>query len=333
MEVDGKEFMRNVALEQDKERLRREQEKLEALKRESVYRQQQQQRLEDEDQPAYVDLSLGSFENKKASPEPTIEDIMLEPEDPNKQKKKYILLGLALILVFVITILVIRVVSNSDTELATNDVQTNEQKEFTADAILDKIDANEDFQKALETKEVQKEVQAFEQQRATEEPKFQHPDEAMIEKTSPLLIEKQQPQEPPRKDPLGLDSEPIEKTVMAPQKEEVQPAQNVVKTKNVVAEKTVKVETKAPAVSPAKTSSNVSGYYIQVGAFTKQPAKALLDQITKSGYSYTIYPVNVKGTLYNKVIIGPYPTKATATNDLPLVKQKLSKPGAYVLKF
>ena len=38
MEVDGKEFLRNVGIEQDKERLIQEQQKLEELKRASVKR-------------------------------------------------------------------------------------------------------------------------------------------------------------------------------------------------------------------------------------------------------------------------------------------------------
>jgi len=342
MEVDGKEFMRNVALEQDKERLRKEQEKLESLKRESVYKEK---RTPLEEESAYVDLSLGGLNNTphQAPIQETdpIEDLRLEPEDPNKTKKKYILLGLALILVFVITILVIRVVSNSDTEQTIENINP-EEKELITDKILDKIDSNEEFQKAIEKKDAQKELQQMEDQREKEQSRLDLPDETVSSNT-PLLIDKPTKEQNIQKDPLGLDSVPDKKVTAPVVQKRVEPKavvptpkKETVKTQNTVTQKKVIVEKKAPAkvVQPTKQSTGkVSGYYVQVGAFTKQPAKKLLDEISKKGFEYAVHPVNVKGTVYNKVIIGPYPTRNIANQKLPEIKQKLKKSGAYILKF
>ena len=61
MEVDGKEFLRNVGIEQDKERLIQEQKRLEELKRASVKREQnyvENNVPKQEDESAFVDLSI-----------------------------------------------------------------------------------------------------------------------------------------------------------------------------------------------------------------------------------------------------------------------------------
>jgi DedD protein len=335
MEVDGKEFLRNVALEQEQEKLRKEQEKLRSLRKDSVYKEQQENNPTPNDDSAYLDLSLGGTQSnpqpKQAQYNENIEDIMLEPEDPNKQKKKYILLGLALILVFVITILVIRVVSNTETEQEAQTVKNEDQQELMADKILNKIDSNEEFQKAKEkksTKAQMDQLEAQQKQQAT----LDVPEET-VKQDSPLLIEDPAEQEPVR-DPLGLDATPEPKQVQKPQppKNEVATKKEQVVVENKVTPKKVEAVKKTP--TPTKQSTGkVQGFYVQVGAFTKQPAKSLLDQISKLGYNFAVHPVNIKGTTYNKVIIGPYPTRNRAKVDLPDIKQKMNKPGAFILSF
>lgn len=345
MEVDGKEFMRNVALEQEQEKLRREQQKLKEMRREAVYKKEQNRHEQEE--AAYVDLSLDDLgetpiPKQQTTSRETIQDIRLDPEDPNKTKKKYILLGLALILVFVITILVIRVISNTGTEDSL-DGAAPEQKELITDKILDKIDSNEEFQKAVEKKDAQKEMQQLESQRKEEQPQLDLPKET-VKNDTPLLLEIPVKEEQVR-DPLGLDSVPdtqdVQKTV---EKQQVAAKDKVIETKNTIANNQVKIEKKIPELPKVKptqvktpaakaTSSKVEGYYIQVGAFTKQPAKALLNEISSKGYTYAVHPVNVKGTMYNKVIIGPFPSRTVANQKLPEVKQNLKRSGAYIVRF
>ena len=70
-----------------------------------------------------------------------------------------------------------------------------------------------------------------------------------------------------------------------------------------------------------KAVETSSAYYVQVGAFTKQPSKQFLSVITKNGFSYKLK----KG----KLLIGPYNNKAAAKRDLPKIKDKINK-GAFI---
>jgi DedD protein len=366
MEVDGKEFMRNVGIEQDKERLLKEQKRLEALKREAYIREEEQKAEQQRaaEEAAFADLTLnnGSMDNLSTPPsnptlnnEDSIEDIKLESEDPNKTKRKYILLGIALILVFVITILVIRVLSNNDTEQKMENLNP-QHKELATDKILDKIDTNEEYQKALELNKAKEEVRQKE-----EAGKAVIPDVAIGEEkvnNIPLVIETPKSKEEPKKDLFGLNknnesltAKKVETAVKTDAEEKLmdkpkksiadiykrmeqaeQKQQTVTQKTNIANSKTVeKTVTKA---SPKKsTTAIVSGYYIQIGAFTKQPGNKLLNEVESKGFSYVIHPMVVKGTKYNKVLIGPYPTKTAAKNNLNTIKQQLKKPSAYVLKF
>jgi len=362
MEVDGKEFMRNVGIEQDKERLAREQKRLEALKREAYLREEEAKSSPQE--AAFVDLSLNSQSpsSDNTMNESTIEDLKLEQGDPNAQKKKYILLGIALILIFVITILIIRLISNSDTEQKMENLNPQHKKEVATDNILNKIDTNEEYQKAID-----KNLAKEESKKLDEAKKSAVPDMGLTEEkveNTPLVIEKPKPKEL-KKDLFGLTEKKettqdtpqqasVKKTTSEPTKaidniykkiEEDDKAQEIV-TKKVKTETSVftpkKVETpKKQIVKPtpkkpvakANTATKVSGYYIQIGAFTKQPSDQFLNGITTKGFSYVIHPTVVKGKNYNKVLIGPYPTRKAAQNNLNNVKQKLKKSGAYILKF
>lgn len=331
MEVDGKEFLRNVSLEQDKERLIEEQKKLEALKRESVMKKDYSAPAEEE--AAYVNLSAQDTTPYKEE-ENVIEDLMLEPEDPARNKKRYILLGIGLILIFIITILVIRLVSNNDTKEKMENLNP-ETKELVTDKILDKIDTNEEYQKVIDQKEAMAEMQKIDQTKKNNLNEIVIPNETTPD--TPLVIDKPKPAKQPQRDLFGLTKEE------AAQKQEVV---KVVKPQPVVEKKVVakpiveKKVMKTVAVKPTvdKTpltikTTKVSGYYIQLGAFTKSPDKKLLTSITKKGYNYNVHQMKIKGTLYNKVLIGAYPTRAIALKDLNNVKKDFNNKNAYILKF
>jgi DedD protein len=231
--------------------------------------------------------------------------------------------------------------------------------ELGADKILNKIDTNEEYQKAID-----KNLAKEEQRKLDEAKKSTVPDMGITEEkveNTPLVIEKPKPKEELKKDLFGLNEQ---KTQPAPEpivKKEVV-AKTVTEPKKTVEELTKKIQTvntvpKAPVkkessiftspekkvtkpapepvvkkTAPKTTAGKVSGYYIQVGAFTKQPSKKLLDEISAKGFNYVVHPMTIKGTKYNKVLIGGYPTRKAALDDLNNVKQKLKKSGAYILK-
>ena len=329
MEVDGKEFLRNVGLEQDKERLMQEQRKLEALKRESVMKEKQFSAPTEDS--AYVNLSANK--NPYKEEENVIEDLMLETENPEKNKKRYILLGIGLILVFIITILVIRLVSNNDTKEKMENLNP-ETTELATDKILNKIDTNEEYQKVIDEKATMQEMQKLDQSKQNNLNEIVIPNETAQD--TPLVIDKPKPIQKPQRDLFGLTKEE------AAQKQETvkvvtpQPKPPVVKkevVKPVVKEKVAKpVAVKPPVVSTTKTA-NVAGYYIQIGAFTKEPAATLLNSIEKKGYNYNVHQMTIKGTVYNKVLIGAYPTREIALKDLDNVKKDFNNKNAYILKF
>jgi len=331
MEVDGKEFLRNVGLEQDKERLIQEQRKLEALKRDSVIKEKTYTAPNEES--AYVDLSVKE-NNPYKKEENVIEDLVLDPEDPAKNKKKYILLGIGLILVFLITILVIRIISNNDTKEKMENLNPG-VKEIVTDKILDKIDTNEEYQKVIDKKEAVTKMQKEEQTNKNSLNEIVIPGETPQD--TPLPIDTPKKIQKPQRDLFGLTKE--EKAQTQETVKVQKPKNTPVVTKKVVKKQIKKIKKqvvkKAPRGSTANTtkSTKVSGYYIQVGAFTKAPSKALLRNIIKKGYNYNIHKMTIKNRVYNKVLIGAYPTRKIALKDLGKVKRDFNNKNAYILKF
>lgn len=363
MEVDGKEFMRNVGIEQDKDRLAKEQKRLETLKREA-YLREEENKMNSPEESAFLDLSLNSTNSPSSNNtmnEQTIEDLKLNQEDSQATKKKYILLGIALILVFVITILVIRLISNSDTEQKMENLNP-QHKELGADKILDKIDTNEEYQQAID-----KNLAKEEQRKIDEAKKSKVPDMGLSEEkveNTPLVIEKPKPKEL-KKDLFGLNEKKVKEVPNVAVKKEVkntiaEPKKRIDSIYKKIEEEdkkeviTAKVKKESSVFTPKKKAptpkkvvkpvakkpvvkttapSKVSGYYIQIGAFTKQPSSKLLNEIKTKGFNYVVHPMVIKGKKYNKVLIGSYKSRKAAQAELNNVKQKLKKSGAYILKF
>lgn len=341
MEVDGKEFLRNVGIEQDKDRLNHEQKKLEELKRASIKREQNYMDSEENtEEPAFVDLSMGSDSpNQNTNSYNQVEDIILEKSSANN-KKKYIMLGFGLILLFIITVLVIRLISNNDTENQLNDINgiNNTSPEIVKEEILNKIDSNEEYQKVIDRKIALEESNEITQKQKKEMNEILIP--SLEADNVPLVLDTPKAKVEVKRDLFELDKQ----------------AQKAIKPKTIqpkVVEKVIKEKVKIPPkpktlskpkreiiVPPAKeknftktTTTSLSGYYIQIGAFTKIPNKNLLKSISTKGYSYRVYKLNIKGKMYNKVLIGSYKTRAEATRDLSKVKSDFKNPSAYILKF
>lgn len=330
MEVDGKEFLRNVGIEQDKERLIQEQEKLEELKRASIKREQNYQSLNtptSEDDSAYVDLSIGNdSSSKNINSQGNVENLILESTSSNN-KKKYIVLGVGLILLFIITVLVIRLISNNEIEDQLNEVNPLKTEVIKED-ILNKIDSNEEYQKVIDRKIELEESNKIED----------------AQKEEKVMKEIQVPKEEIENVPLILDTPKLKEEAKRDLFELEEQSNNLIKKQveieNKVIPKVVKVEEKTKVSVPqvikkvlTNDSLALKGYYIQIGAFTKAPNKNLLKSITVKGYSYKVHTLTIKGKLYNKVLIGSYDTRADATKNLNQVKQEFKNPNAYILKF
>ena len=79
--------------------------------------------------------------------------------------------------------------------------------------------------------------------------------------------------------------------------------------------------------------STGSGYFVQVGAFTKKPSDSFINSIRNAKLKYKIYQHEVKGVLYNKVLIGPYSSKESAAQSVGTIKESLNITNAHVVKF
>jgi len=90
---------------------------------------------------------------------------------------------------------------------------------------------------------------------------------------------------------------------------------------------------KSKAVEPSKPVAATKGsYYVQVGSFAKYaPSKKFLSKIEKHGYTYTYHKVTRNSKTLNKVLVGPFKTKAAAREALPVIKRSIVR-GAFLTK-
>lgn len=349
MKVDGKEFLRNIGIEEDKQNLKKEQERLEKQKRESI---QKESGFFDNDPSDDDAISLnissqnGSLNEKEFN---NLYDIKLNPDNSGGNKKKYIILIASLILLFIITIVVIRVISNNKEE---NKIEQTNTQTLKQDNQLNKIKTNEEYEKIIKEDNEKLTFEKDEPQIEIQEKKELVLPEPIKEKP-PVNI--QTPKvEDVKNDLFGITDaastdikteEPQTKEVI--KKEEAKPEvkktvnQEQLKDKLKESLKNAAVTQKQIALPvPEVTNFNVNdkkseqikGYFIQVGSFTKKPSDNYLNDIAKKGYTYKIHQVEVKGKTFNKLLIGTYPTHDAAKQNLEKVKKDLKAPGAYILK-
>jgi len=320
MEVNGKDFMRKVSIEQDKAELTDQIKKLDEEKKVSMKKAPEYFDSHNiSDDSAYVNISNQNPHLQED--ENNLLDIKLDNKSNASNKKKMILLGIGLIILFIITIIVMRVISNNEQEEKLENTEKPTQT-LNKDKILDRIDSIEEYQKIID-KNPQTEIEKIEKK-----------DIILPEATKELS---------PIKDEQPIIKKEIKKDLFELEKKSVQKVQKIIeKPKPVVKPKPIvqskpKREIVVPPVAETnftkKTATKVKGYYIQIGAFTKKPSDNLLRSISKKGYTYTIHKINIKGRIYNKVLIGSYSSKSAATKVIGKVKKDFNNPNAYILKF
>jgi DedD protein len=337
MKVDGKEFLRNVGIEEDKEKLKKAQEKLEEQKRNSIKKDPgffDNNPAEDD----AVSLNLSSQQEDPQTSEGefnNLYDIKLDPDSNGKNRKKYIILIIALILLFTITIVIIRLISNSQEEDKLNSSQQPAQA-IEKDSQLDKIKTDEEYQKIISQQD-KEENDIFKADTASSKKELILPEP--VKEAPPVKIEPKKVEQT-KKDLFGINKETPEvktpevqktaETTIEKKKEEVKKVFQKIEKPEPVKQVTVE----APKVTNfvKKESAIAKGYYIQIASFTKKPADRFLTSITKKGYSYKLHKMDIKGKTYNKVLIGVYPSYSAAKDRLPKIKKDLNAPGAYILK-
>ena len=320
MEVNGKEFLRNVSIEQDKADLAEQREKLDEKKIVSLKKTPDYFESHNiDDDSAYVNISNNS--SNLQEDEDTLLDIKLDSKNNASNKKKMLLLGIGLIILFIITIIIMRIISNNEQEEELQNTIKPVQT-LNKDKILDKIDSIEEYQKVIEKSSLQTLEQA------------QKKDIILPEATkeaSPIKYE-----EPSIKKEIKRDLFELEKKVIQEKEKVVVKPKPKPKVKPITQSKPKREIILPPAKETnfaKKTTTEVKGYYIQIGAFTKKPSDKLLRSITKKGYNYAVHKIVIKGRTYNKVLIGSYSSKSSAKKVISKVKKDFNNPNAYILKF
>ena len=300
MEFKGEEFIRNIEIEKEKAKLKQQFESLEAEKNETVIPTTKYY----DDEPVIVDIHKDKSNH--------LDDILLT--NPNEEnKKKYIILAVALSLLFVLTIVIIRLISddnNNNQSLSSPKVESIKQ-----DGLLNGPNSEQEYQKILDKKlKKNLDIDTIAQQ------------ELPIAKEKKVKKEISKTQEEPEGDLFGMLDKPEEAPVKEPVKEPIKQEKKIEKAPVKSSIKDIK------KLFNQTPKSEVTGSYVQVGAFTKTPNKALLKEIEDKGYNYIIHKMNIKGTDYNKVLIGPYKDRKATEMVINKIKRDFKKPGAYIMK-
>lgn len=296
MQIKGEEFIKKVQLQQEREELERKLNELEEV--ETAIKEQDNVYETREEIPSAHEL----------------DNIMLEVNEPNNEdnKKKYLVLGIVLVVLFLLTIIIIRLLtddSSKEEPFSSKEANSTEMKKIEENANIE-----ENFQKILNDR-IKKENE--EQTTATTDEKLDNLNNVANEQTTTNT---------------SIPNSTLDETI---KKIEEKIDTKVEEKEPEVKVEPKKVETKKSIQSLVNESSNdvMKGYFVQIGAFTKTPANSYINKIRDSGFKYKVYRVDVKGTMYNKVLIGPYSSRAAALEDINDIKEKLKVTNTFIVKF
>jgi len=300
MEIRGDEFIKNLEIEKEKVRLQEQTDSLNAQKQQTLFKSSDE-----------------NIEDKKnnTSDEPFIElnDIILENNNNNKQK--YIIFGFALVLLFLITIITIRLVQEPKTQedFTSNDYieevvpkQMHETKQNINNKLdIDKIEQSEEEVKTIEVEKPIKKTNSSSDVFGIE-------NKTQANKTTTLQVE---------------ENTKVEKEVIKVKEIVKKPIAKTITKSNILENKKIKeVDLKE------KFSNNKKGYFIQVGAFTKNIDKKLIRTLNKSKYNYIQHKMIINGRTYNKVLVGSYKSSNDAQKDLSDVRKLVHNSKAYIMR-
>ncbi len=248
-----------------------------------------------------------------------LNDIILNQGDGGNGNKKILLAVASLAIILIIIVVIMNSLQSNNIEnlpkpILPKEPQVVAKKIIDEDPLFEPIDVVEEPSDVANIDQITKKLKEESLQKEQS-----HRDE--IEEA--VIIE-----EPPKK---------AQEVVAKKAKETIKPLvekKPVAEKKPIVEKKPVVV--KAPTVHKPKTGYTTKvihgKHYIQVGSFSQYaPNKTFLRKITGNGYSYTYYKVTVKGKTINKVIIGPFNSKAEARRALSTIRKRIER-GAFIIK-
>lgn len=334
MEFKGEDFVKKVQIKQEKENLKQRLQDLE----------HQDKSLNQENIP---NLKIDLNESVSNQPKQELGDILLSQNHQNSDKKKYVILGLVLVILFLITIIVIRLINNSDKQ--NNEMMIPSKASVVEETSNDDIE--EQYQKIINEK-IKKLKQEKSVQRNKDIPIAKTPSSNVQQKD---ITQTDEPQEIDETQFTAIKEEAIKEPVTSPKKIESSVTKKEKSRPNSskkvggwpIKKQTLrepeevdfqKVPQQNKSVRPQSTASTVKpkpskkGFFVQLGAFKTQPSADYLVMIQKAGYTYILHQENIKGTVYTKLLVGPYTSRQLAQKALPSMKSSLGVTNLFIKK-
>lgn len=334
MQIKGEEFMKKVQLQQEREELERKLSELEEVE------------MTINDDPVILSRNINmnnDTNNNQEANDHELNNIMLGTSSFSNEenKKKYLILGIVLVVLFLLTIIIIRLLtgdSNKEDQFTSNNANSSEIKKLSENSNIE-----ENFQKIINER-VKKDSST------PMVPEIAKTTDDKLDNLQQSVENNLQGNETIQEEaPATITNETLDETIKKIEDKKTVQKEKVVQKKEVTKEKVVEkeaivekeavVEKKAETKKSVKSlveapSSDVSkGYFVQIGAFTKKPSDSYINEIRNGGFKYKVYQIEIKGTIYNKVLIGPYSTKGSAGQDVDNIKEKLKVTNAFVVKF
>ncbi|MDX4069699.1 SPOR domain-containing protein [Aliarcobacter skirrowii] len=320
MQISGDDFLKKVQLKQEGEELKR---KLNELNQ--AESNMQNLNLSNSLNSAYnsdnsyeeIQRLQNNIELENSNDE--FDSLILEKRsNRSDNKKKYLMLGAILLVLFLLTVVIVGLLSNKDKkgdpfmpqDLSSSD--TNISKESSIEESYQKILDDTNRKSAEQSLEDIKENDSLDNlnsiKEIVEEPKETTITNEDLDKTIQKIEEKKS---------VAPVVKVEEKKAPSTQNEPKKSIRELVEGKSTQNSATKTVET---------TTSTSKGFYVQIGAFKNRPDSAYLQKIKQNGFEYKI----IEESNLNKLLIGPYSSRANANTQMPNIKTKLNIQSAFI---
>lgn len=353
MQIKGNEFLKNVQKKQEREELEKRLQELKSSNDNSyiedeaqTIRQQPSFTQQESINPYQNSFQQTSFEqniqnNTNLNSQHELDNIMLGASTFSNEdnKKKYIMLGVVLVVLFLLTIIIIRLLTSDSTKedsFTSNGAKTSESKSLSNNNI------EENFQKIINERAKKDNEQMIDPSRLSAEERLNNI------QTTQENSQQTEHEETADSTNQSISNETIDDAMRKVEEKKAKQTQDVQQTtKTEVAKKEPAIQKTEPKKSVkdlmvnetttnksiSNESAPTSGYFVQVGAFSKKPADSFINKIRSGNLKYKIYQHEVNGVLYNKVLIGPYSSKEAASQNIGNIKTTLDIANAHVVKF
>lgn len=320
MQISGDDFLKKVQLKQEGEELKR---KLNELNQ--AESNMQNLNLSNSLNSAYnsdnsyeeIQRLQNNIELENSNDE--FDSLILEKRsNRSDNKKKYLMLGAILLVLFLLTVVIVGLLSNKDKkgdpfmpqDLSSSD--TNISKESSIEESYQKVLDDTNRKSAEQSLEDIKENDSLDNlnsiKEIVEEPKETTITNEDLDKTIQKIEEKKS---------VAPVVKVEEKKAPSTQNEPKKSIRELVEGKSTQNSATKAVET---------TTSTSKGFYVQIGAFKNRPDSAYLQKIKQNGFEYKI----IEESNLNKLLIGPYSSRANANTQMPNIKTKLNIQSAFI---